>query len=411
MKNIFIILFAAVFVLSSCEDFEIEDQGFSLEALPPSVAFDAAGDQTDADDSGAEGGTISLDVEVPGGTLEDITVTYSLSGTATFGTDYTIAGATAAGGTITIDHDPSDVTDFDDGTLEIVLLNDLTEDEDETIVVRLESAVNESGESIAVGRGGTDILRTATVTVADVALGLSLSASSVSRFESDTDSVEFTANLTFAAPSAVSFTLAAAGDAALAPVYSAESEVPGLVTIAAGESSASVKFALADNGAITTSPDGVDSLIFSISAPTVTGGTVDLGTDSLQVTQTDDIKEYGFSVAGDTIDVNVSDGAFVVNVVLTDTTSMAGSPAFANVDVAITLNGGSTATAGTDFIAPTTVQVPAGSTSTVFPISLASNATDGVVATFDLGAATTTDNEIIGTTANNQIIIRINNDL
>ncbi|MEL7004026.1 MAG: hypothetical protein AAFN93_14990 [Bacteroidota bacterium] len=117
MKKIIYTLLALCFLMSCDDDFDIADQGFDLEPLPESVSFDGGGDGIDADDDGDEGDDITITVEAPNGSEADIVVTYTLSGTATFGTDYTIAGATASGGSVTIIDDRSDVVNFDNGII------------------------------------------------------------------------------------------------------------------------------------------------------------------------------------------------------------------------------------------------------------------------------------------------------
>ena len=208
MKNIIYILLVFCFLVSCNDDFDISDQGFDLEELPESVSFDGGGDGVDADTDGSEGDDVTVRVEAPNGTLEDITVTYSLSGTATFGSDYTIAGATAAGGTVTIDHDPSDVVNFDSGDIDIELLNDGdNSEEDETIIITLESATRGS-ETIAVGRGGTDFGRSVTVTLEDVDQTMSFSTTSISALESNiSDTLEFEIELDYAAVADIDYNL------------------------------------------------------------------------------------------------------------------------------------------------------------------------------------------------------------
>lgn len=164
MKKFLYTLIVATIIVS-CNEFDIEDQGFDLEALPESVSFNGSGDDWNVDDDTSEGSSYTLEVEAPNGTLSDIVVTYTLSGTATFGTDYTIAGATASGGTMTIVHDPSDIVEFDHGEIVVDVIADAATEDAETIIITLASATRGS-ESVAVGRGGTDFGKSATLTVA-----------------------------------------------------------------------------------------------------------------------------------------------------------------------------------------------------------------------------------------------------
>ncbi len=170
MKHIFNLLFVAI-LLIGCEEYDyLEDQGFDLEELPAYVAFNAPGNQVtlpDEEVSEADG-SVALSVEVPTGSLSDVTVNYEFSGSAVFGTDFTVDGASAAGGTMTIELDPTNFNDFQNSDLEITLLTDDVEDGDKTLTVTLVSAQNVEGNTYAVGRGGTEFLRTANVIIADV---------------------------------------------------------------------------------------------------------------------------------------------------------------------------------------------------------------------------------------------------
>jgi hypothetical protein len=175
MKKIFI-LFTIIGFLSACTEYDFfEDQGYSVQELPSYVAFNGDGTTVDYSvdpiDECASGG-VELVVEAPTGTLSDITVNYSLGGTAEFGVDYTIDGASASGGSFTIEHlqsaDPNDFQNLDNGSFTIIPLVDGTSEGDETIEVTLTSATNADGETFAVGRGGTDYLKSVTVDLVDV---------------------------------------------------------------------------------------------------------------------------------------------------------------------------------------------------------------------------------------------------
>lgn len=163
MKKIFYMLLSSVILISCNDDFDIADQGFDLENLPESVAFDGAGNTSNANATIAEGATRSVVVEAPAGTEDDIIVTYSLSGTATYGADYTIAGATASGGTVTITRN-TNFAETDRGTIPLVTINDVDVESSETVIITLVSATR-NGEAIAVGRGGTTVGLTATITI------------------------------------------------------------------------------------------------------------------------------------------------------------------------------------------------------------------------------------------------------
>ena len=170
-KTIFFVAIALI-VLSACtEDFDYDERGFELQELPAYVAFNSAGtsvslapiEASEDDEDPAE-----LSVEVPGGTLSDVTVNYTFGGNAVFGEDFTIEGATSSGGSVVIETTlvPNLNDEPLDATIEVVLLSDGVQDGDKTLEITLTSASNAEGE-LAVGRGGTEALRTATVIIAD----------------------------------------------------------------------------------------------------------------------------------------------------------------------------------------------------------------------------------------------------
>lgn len=169
MKKIYAIILS-LGVLMSCDDYDLEDQGFILQDLPGYVAFNAPGTSVNLSDVSVaeDDGSASFEVENPTGSLSDITVSYTLSGSAVFGVDYTIAGASASGGQVLLPINDGDVNTLIHGDIEITLLTDDVVDGDKTLTITLTNAVNESGETFAVGRGGLDILRNATVIISDI---------------------------------------------------------------------------------------------------------------------------------------------------------------------------------------------------------------------------------------------------
>jgi hypothetical protein len=174
MKRIFILITTIGF-LSACTEYDFhEDQGIPVSELPGYIAFNGAGTTVnytvdDIDECTTAG--VEVEAEAPTGILSDATVTYSLSGTAVFGVDYTIAGATASGGSFVIEHkqsaDPNDFQNLDNGSFVIVPLVDGVSEGDETVIVTLESATTAEG-TLSVGRGGTDFLKSVTVNLVDV---------------------------------------------------------------------------------------------------------------------------------------------------------------------------------------------------------------------------------------------------
>lgn len=172
MKKISYILFTFVAILIGCDnDFEMGDQDLNVDYLPGKyVAFTAPGANTTIDDvTDSEGNTVELNIEIPNGTLSNVTVNFTFSGTAIFGTDYTVTNATSNGGSVVIIPEPGDDTAnlIDNADITVQLLTDGIVDGNKTLQVTLESASNDEGE-VLVGRAGSDLLKTATVIIEDV---------------------------------------------------------------------------------------------------------------------------------------------------------------------------------------------------------------------------------------------------
>jgi hypothetical protein len=160
------LLFFGLLALSSCgSDYAVEDE-FDLEELPSYVAF---GDGTTnnaildtvvvAEDAAAA----SFIIEAPAGTLSDVNITYEITGTAVADIDYKIVNA----GSITLAVDENDFLNRDQVTLDIEILTDGVVDGTKTLTLTLTSASNADG-SLAVGRGGTDFLKSANLEITDV---------------------------------------------------------------------------------------------------------------------------------------------------------------------------------------------------------------------------------------------------
>jgi hypothetical protein len=170
MKIYKLMMFVLVvgFVASCSTDYDVNEY-FDLEELPGYVAFDADGNDVNVSDRSIaeDGGSVSIAVENPTGTTSDITVNYAISGDAVFGVDYTIAGATASGGSLTISSDRGNVAVTYRGNIVVTALTDDVIDGNKTLTLTLTSASNASGE-LAVGRGGKDFQRTANVIFEDI---------------------------------------------------------------------------------------------------------------------------------------------------------------------------------------------------------------------------------------------------
>lgn len=187
MKNLIYILLVSV-ILVACDGFDLADNGLdNLQDLPEYVAFDAdgvnasrsdnavcEGDAECEDDLLGVGDILYVVVEAPAGTLDDINVAYTFSGDAVFGVDFNVAGASASGGTVTVEHNINQngtaitggVAFTDRGAIPVQILTDGVVDGDKTLTITLASA-SRGSETIAVGRGGTDLLTVATINIAD----------------------------------------------------------------------------------------------------------------------------------------------------------------------------------------------------------------------------------------------------
>lgn len=163
----------SIFLTISCTELDLEDQGIQLQELPNYVAFSVNGVGVTIDDIDIkeDGGTTGddINVEIPGGTISDVTVNYAFSGTAVFGTDFTVAGATAQGGSVIIKTQSTPIVDglpLNQDIL-VTLLTDGVTDGNKVLTITLTSASNAEGE-IAVGRGGLNYLKQVNINIEDI---------------------------------------------------------------------------------------------------------------------------------------------------------------------------------------------------------------------------------------------------
>jgi hypothetical protein len=165
-KFIFLLLGVAFF--ASCGNEYDTEEYFDLEELPGYVAFDADGNNATIDEQDVEEGTSTeAIVESPTEVQSDITVNYTLSGTAVYGTDYTVEGATAAGGEIVISSDRGDFTVTYRSSIKVTMLdNDFVNFDPRSIIITLNNASNAEGD-VAVGRGGKEFLKEYVINITD----------------------------------------------------------------------------------------------------------------------------------------------------------------------------------------------------------------------------------------------------
>ena len=143
-----------VFAVSCGNEYDL-DENFDLETLPGYVAFFADGNSvTVAPADVSEGGnSVDIIVHSPVEILSDVTVTYSLGGTAVEGTDYTIDGTS---GTMTISADRGFFAETYRGVITILTTDNAVFEGSKTIELTLTGASNAEGE-IAIGRGGKEL--------------------------------------------------------------------------------------------------------------------------------------------------------------------------------------------------------------------------------------------------------------
>ena len=183
----FIPIFLCALIVLSCTKATLEDVGFTIKSLPAYVAYgNPGGTVTEIVLAPSEGSTSAaltrLRIEAPGVVTSDVTVQFTFGGTAVFGTDFTVSGliqstlapfdvtATAAGGSIKIAKSNTKLTvnDFEHVNLKLAYPKDNVKDGNKILTITLTAAVGTDGKTYAVGRGGTDILKIATINIKDI---------------------------------------------------------------------------------------------------------------------------------------------------------------------------------------------------------------------------------------------------
>ena len=180
-------------MLSSCEYDSFEEEsglgGVQGTEQNPFTRLDnslqgSAGTEEDA-------GVFNIPVENIFPVETNVTVTYALGGTAIFGEDYTIAGATASGGEITIEFDKSSVG-VSVANIGIEIINDCDIEGSETVTIQLTDTKAEDGTPFNTGQG--DLHTFVEVTIADVESVVGFGAMSSAYTDTlaiDTVAVEF----------------------------------------------------------------------------------------------------------------------------------------------------------------------------------------------------------------------------
>ena len=251
----------------------------------PTVSLGDATAVTEGDDPAT---TVDMEFPLTLDTVSglDVTVTYTLSGTATAGSDYTdpvTKTATIAAGSTT-------------GNIVIPIKGDLVAEGNETVIVTLSGATNASVSSVSGEDTGTGTITDNDTT--PMTASLSVSPTSVDE-DASTTTITVTATLdgsvTFTATTTVRVTIGKDGDTAVSDTdYTGVS--PFDLTISAGQRSGQRTFSLTPND---DALDEEDAEKLTVHA-TATGLTI---TDT-EITITDDDAEPELTIA----DASVSEG-------------------------------------------------------------------------------------------------------
>ena len=300
------------------------------DPIEASVAADAG--------SVTEGGSAEFTVTLSGGTsTASVVVTYSVTGTATAGTDYT-----APSGSLTIAAGESS------GTITIQTTSDSVLDRGETLIVTLTGASTTAGTAEYSPTAATTTIAdsgTAMVSVADARA-------------TEGDDVEFVVTLSMAAGSDVALDWSTAADTATSgDDYTAVTA--GTLTISAGDTTGTLVVPTTED----VLAEADETFTVTMTGTTLPSG-VTLGTANAPGTIEDDDTVMAAVTAGAP---TVSEGsAASFEVVLTDATSTA--------DVVVTYTVTGTATSGTDYTAPSgSLTITAGESSGTITIRTTSD--------------------------------------
>ena len=286
----------------------------------------------------SEGSAASFEVVLTGATsTADVVVTYTVTGTATSGTDYT-----APSGSLTITAGASS------GTITIQTTSDLVLDRGETLIVTLTGASTTAGTAeYSPAAATTTITDPGTATVS---VGAATAA--------EGDDVEFVVTLSMAAGSDVALGWSTADDTATSgDDYTAVTA--GTLTISAGDTTGTL--------VVPTTEDllAEDDETFRV---TITGTTLPPGVSLDTATATGTIED------DDTLTAEVTAGASTVpeGSVASFEVALTGATSTADVMVAYTVTG--TATADTDYTAPSgSLTIAASASSTTLSIQTTSD--------------------------------------
>ncbi len=345
------------------------------------AATDAVGSEP-----GADNGLFT--VTLAGGKLAPtggITVNYTVSGTATAGTDYT-----ALTGTVTIPAGASSATILVD------VLDDNIVEAAETVIVALTST---NHAAVTVDRANN----AATVTINDDdPTTVSIAASDATGSEPGTDDGAFTVTLAggkLAPAGGIAVTYTVAGTATAGADYTT---LTGTVTIPAGQSSATILVDVLDDNVVET-PEAV---ILTLTGTNHAGATIHATNNTATVTidSSDDNTTVSISATDATGREPGTDGARL-------TVTLANSKVAPDGGIVVNYNTSGTATAGSDYTAlPGTVAIPAGASSATIAVSVLD---DNVVESAETVIVTLTGTNHAGATIasiNNSATVTIEDD-
>ena len=147
-------------LLVSCGEYEISDDLAFDTVSGPYIQIRNFANLTVSENTTTTASR-TITVEAPLGIYDDVVFTYEFDGTAEYGVDFTVAGATADGGAETIVYD-EELYGIDALALTITYLTDGVDDGNKTLIIRLTSATV-NGETINVGRNGVGASKTITI--------------------------------------------------------------------------------------------------------------------------------------------------------------------------------------------------------------------------------------------------------
>jgi len=159
-----LLLIVLLFVLYSChsDPFVDEETLTALEQGPSFVRFDNGLDEVI--NVNETDGPQALRLEYLFPVASDITVTYTFEGSAEFGVDFSVDGASSSGGNIDLVHDASS-TQISFVDIVVDVLMDGVTDGDKTLIVTIADASAADGTAVVAGQG--NLFKAITINIAD----------------------------------------------------------------------------------------------------------------------------------------------------------------------------------------------------------------------------------------------------